>query len=235
MYDNICTQYITYIMGGLSIILLFANNKNIEPGGIIQCDTTGAFYSYEFYDWRDAIHYIKWTYFNNVELSDKTFLKWSEIFGYDEDEEFNGDLNEFKYDNLVSTNIGMFKNINNVDLKIISAWTCKFDDELCFIQDNENGSNDESTYEEIKAKPKKIMKKNESSDEETKVKPKKVIKKKTIKKDESANESSNEETKVKSKKVIKKKVIKKDESDNESSDEDKYILDTQFNFFMHKN
>jgi hypothetical protein len=191
-------------MGGLSIILLFENNKNIEPGGIIQCDTTGAFYSFEFYNWRDAIHYIKWTYFNNVELLDKTFLKWSEIYGYNEDEEFNGDLNEFKYSGFIFTSIGTFKNIDNIDLKNISVHTCKFDDENNFIPNSEDYLNDKLLNEEIKAKPKKVIKKNESSDGETKVKPKKVTKKKTIKKNDSDNESSDEETKVKPKKVTKK-------------------------------
>ena len=59
-------------MGRLTVVFLFSKNRNIEPSAIIQCDTSGEYYSYTFFDWRDAVHYIN--YRNTIYIDDDDYL-----------------------------------------------------------------------------------------------------------------------------------------------------------------
>lgn len=81
-----------------------------------------------FYDWRDAIHYIQWKKNYDIKKHDETklFQEWSKKYGYDDEEEFTGDLNEFRCEKnnpdkwtvfTFFTNINGSKNLNK-----ISAW-----------------------------------------------------------------------------------------------------------------
>lgn len=110
-----------------TITLLFTKDKSKEPSGILQCDTSGEYYPYYFYDWRDAIHYIQWC-LNQNKHGHKSFKQWSEIYGYDEDETFNGDLNEFRNCNdpwIIFTSIGVVT--GDMYLNTLSAWTFDID------------------------------------------------------------------------------------------------------------
>lgn len=110
-----------------TITLLFSKDQSNEPPGILQCDTSGEYYPHYFYDWRDAIHYINWrNSLNTNELEHKLFHKWSVLYGYDEDEKFNGNLNEFRTDEdewMIFTSIGTIT--CDMDLNTLSAWTFK--------------------------------------------------------------------------------------------------------------
>lgn len=118
-------------MGALTIQLLFEQDTNVQPGAILQCDTSGEFISNRFDDWRDAVHFILWCTANEFNpRQHKIYNKWMEIYGYDEDEEgklhFNGDYNEFikcNSDYYVYTSIGIIP--ENFDLKSANAWTLK--------------------------------------------------------------------------------------------------------------
>ena len=78
--------------------LLFSNDKNLEPPAILQCDTSGEYLPFYFYDWRDAIHYLQWCNANKLLTEEhNSYKEWSEIYSYNE-EEFVGDLNEFRCD-----------------------------------------------------------------------------------------------------------------------------------------
>ncbi len=115
-------------MGRLTVTLLFTRVMTTEPAGILQCDTSGEYLPFYFNDWREAIHYIQWS--NNKKLNSReheTFEEWSEKYGYSGDEEeFNGDLNEFKSKQgksnewIVWTVLGPFD--SSTDLTKISAW-----------------------------------------------------------------------------------------------------------------
>lgn len=83
-------------MTRVTVVLLFSKDKNIEPGGILQCDTSGEYFPFNFRDWRDGVHYIQWCLHNKKKYSHESFNIWSELYGYDDEEEFTGDLNEFR-------------------------------------------------------------------------------------------------------------------------------------------
>lgn len=114
-------------MGGKSITLLFIKDKKLQPGAIICDATSGEYHSQYFFDWRDAIHFIGFfnkdrTIENNRTPNfDEKFELWSMKYGYDEDEKFNGNLNEFMCNDIdYFTTIGIIE--QNTDLNIISAW-----------------------------------------------------------------------------------------------------------------
>jgi hypothetical protein len=111
-------------MGGTSITLLFSTDKNTEPPGILQCDTSGEFYPFYFNDWRDAVHYIQWCKQQNNGREHNMFNKWSKLYGYDEDETFIGDLNEFKTNESDSWCVWVHDRTidSNVDLNTLSVW-----------------------------------------------------------------------------------------------------------------
>ena len=80
-----------------TITVLFSKKKEIEPPAILQCNKSGEYLPFYFFDWRDAIHYIQWCEKNNKNNGgDESFDEWKELYGYDEEEKFQGDLNEFK-------------------------------------------------------------------------------------------------------------------------------------------
>jgi hypothetical protein len=110
-----------------TITLLFTKNKSEEPPGILQCDTSGEYYHYYFYDWRHAVHYFQWS-LNKRESETQLFREWSTTYGYDEYESFTGDLNEFRVSEdpwIIFTSIGTVK--GDMDLNTISAWTFDID------------------------------------------------------------------------------------------------------------
>jgi len=47
-------------MTRLTVQLLFSRDQNVQPGSILQCDTSGEYLPFNFFDWRDAIHYLLW-------------------------------------------------------------------------------------------------------------------------------------------------------------------------------
>lgn len=80
-----------------SIVLLFTKDTSSEPCGILQCDKTCEYYPFYFLDWRDGIHFLRWCEYNKKKkLTQQVFNEWCIKYGYDENEEFNGDLNEFR-------------------------------------------------------------------------------------------------------------------------------------------
>jgi len=126
-------------MGGTTITLLFSTDKNEEPPGILQCDTTGEFYPFIFNNWRDAIHYIQWCKQQNNGREYDMFNKWSKLYGYDEEETFIGDLNEFKTDDSDSWCVWVYgKTIkSDIDLNTVSVWNREKDSDI----DSNSGSN----------------------------------------------------------------------------------------------
>jgi hypothetical protein len=109
-------------MTRLTVQLLFSRDQSTQPGAILQCDTSGEYFPFNFFDWRDAIHYLLWTETQKINpRKQETFSSWCEIYGYDSDEKFNGDLNEFgKFDNLptIFTSIGssdLFEKLDKLD------------------------------------------------------------------------------------------------------------------------
>lgn len=110
-----------------TVTLLFTKDKSEEPPGILQCDTSGEYYPHYFYDWRDAVHYIQWC-LNHGKYGHEAFSQWSEQYGYDEDETFNGDLNEFRNSDdpwMVFTSVGVIT--GDMDLNDVSVWTIDID------------------------------------------------------------------------------------------------------------
>jgi hypothetical protein len=115
-------------MGGLSIILLFSKDRTKEPPGIFQCETSGEYFPYYLYVWRDGVHYLYWCEFKKLNpRQHSSYTQWSKIYGYDREEEFVGNLNEFidRNDLLVCTSIGTIESSDNLQCK--SAW----DDSMC--------------------------------------------------------------------------------------------------------
>lgn len=119
-------------MSRKTIVLLFTTDKTIEPSAILQCDTTGEYFPFVFNDWRDAIHYLKWSESKNYNNGkSKTYQKWCDKYGYSEEEEFTGNLNEFNSDDSDDSNDSddcstIFTSImdidENMDLTKLSAW-----------------------------------------------------------------------------------------------------------------
>lgn len=118
-------------MAGLTVTLLFSKDKNKEPPGILQCDTSGEYFPFYFYDWRDVIHYIQWTNDNFIKKDKKynetkLYEEWSKKYGYDDEEEFTGDLNEFRCDKNDPNKWTVFTTLKNIDgsknLNKISVW-----------------------------------------------------------------------------------------------------------------
>lgn len=112
-------------MTRLTVSLLFVKNMKFEPPAILQCDTSGEFFPFFFNDWRDAVHYLFWCRKNEKNCREmEIYNEWSDLYGYNEEEKFTGDLNEFKkiddFDELIFTSIGNIKSSSN--LKNKSAW-----------------------------------------------------------------------------------------------------------------
>jgi|688.fasta_scaffold257288_3 hypothetical protein len=110
-----------------TVILLFTKNMWFEPPAILQCDKSGKYFHFYFYDWRDSIHYLLWCksmgyYFGET----KIFHEWSVKYGYDSDEQFLGDLNEFRCDEnkenkiSIDTSICTISECTNLNKK--TAW-----------------------------------------------------------------------------------------------------------------
>ena len=129
-------------MTRLTVQLLFSKDQNTQPGSILQCDTSGEYLPFNFFDWRDSIHYLLWTESQKINPREQTtFSSWCETYGYDSDEEFNGDLNEFGNwpTDLptIFTSIGSFDFFDKLDE--LNAWTCggiEYDDEINYDEDN---------------------------------------------------------------------------------------------------
>lgn len=119
-------------MGRSNIVLLFTKNKSREPEAIIQDDTSGEYYPFYFKDWRDAVHFLQYVYLKKKSLvTMELFKSWSEKYGYHEEDEFIGDLNEFhkkwkKNKILISTNVGDFQYSSSLDFSKISIWSHEF-------------------------------------------------------------------------------------------------------------
>ncbi len=111
-------------MTRLTVQLLFSKDQTIQPGAILQCDTSGEYFPFNFFDWRDSIHYLLWAETQEFDPREQTtFGAWCDIYGYESDEEFNGDLNEFaNYNNLptIFTSIGSFELFEKLDE--LNAW-----------------------------------------------------------------------------------------------------------------
>lgn len=113
-------------MGYLSLVLLFSKNQSTQPPAILQCGTSGEYFPYFFVDWRDGVHYIFWCESNSKEPRlDESFETWRSAYGYDEEEEFVGNLNEFVSSSSsdpfsVFTSIGSISSTDDLNSK--SAW-----------------------------------------------------------------------------------------------------------------
>jgi hypothetical protein len=110
-------------MGRTTVTLLFTRkeNKN-QPGAILCDDTSGEFYPWVFYDWRDAVHCINWT----KKLNHDTYILWCEQYGYYDEECFLGDLNEFRGEDewVIFINDDIMQSVDNTtDMDNISVWT----------------------------------------------------------------------------------------------------------------
>jgi hypothetical protein len=112
-------------MGRKTIALLFIrkNEHNDQPGALICDDTSGEFYPWTFYDWREAVHYIVWA---NKNINQDTYTIWCEQYGYYDEECFVGNLNEFKGTDewYVFINDDIVQTVdNNTDMNNISVWS----------------------------------------------------------------------------------------------------------------
>lgn len=110
-----------------TVTLLFTKNNKSEPPAILQCDKSGEYFPFYFFDWRDSIHYLLWCESIGYNFKEhKTFNEWSDKYGYDSDEKFSGDLNEFrckknKQDKIsIDTTICTISEYTNLNKK--SAW-----------------------------------------------------------------------------------------------------------------
>lgn len=87
------------------VILLYKRPEETgEPAAIIQYIKSGD-YLYTFQNWKDAVHYVLFE--ANSKSTEDIYKKWSLLYGYDEEEVFKGNLNDFsndKYDWIVSVN-----------------------------------------------------------------------------------------------------------------------------------
>jgi hypothetical protein len=112
-------------MSGLTVVLLFSKDQSKEPPAILQCSVSGEYLNYSFDDWRDAVHYLFWCSYNKFNpQNDSNFDTWRATYGYQEEEQFVGDRNEFinqPVKVIVFTSFSLFS--NNVDLARFSVWT----------------------------------------------------------------------------------------------------------------
>ena len=110
----------------ISIVMLFSKDITREPPGIFQCNKSGEYFPFYFFDWRDGVHFIQWCKHTNVMESTKSFNMWCKKYGYDENEIFNGDLNEFKYDNDIYIDVfgpdTPIEICDDYDLNKMSVW-----------------------------------------------------------------------------------------------------------------
>ena len=117
-------------MAKFTICLMFERNRKEEPSAILRCDTSAEFYPYDFYCWKDAVHF--WGFYQN-ECKQSSFVttvsevqrKWEKKYGYDNYEEFRGNLNEFNHFNEFGISVDQFEIEPGTDLYKTSAWTLK--------------------------------------------------------------------------------------------------------------
>jgi len=106
-------------MGRRIVELLFQKNTSIQPGAILQCDSS----EYKFIDWRDAVHYLIWCRVNDFDDREiESYHKWCDIYGYDENDKFIGKYNEYINCDfgIIFTSIGHFS--KGDDLEKANAW-----------------------------------------------------------------------------------------------------------------
>jgi hypothetical protein len=143
---------------GYFIVLRFERSRSSEPSAILQDDTTGNYLPYDFYDWRDAIHYLNWVYSKSLSVyKQRTFDRWATSYGYMEEEEFSGDLNENRK-LTVDTSIGIIP--HTIDINNLSAWT--YNEE----EDEENEKEDEESEEENEKEDEESEEEEEENEEE---------------------------------------------------------------------
>lgn len=135
-------------MTRLTIQLLFSRDHDTQPGSILQCDTSGEYLPFNFVDWRDSIHYLLWAETQQVDPREFiTFSSWCEIYGYESDEEFNGDLNEFGNwpTDLptIFTSIGSFELFEKLDE--LDAWEDNGEEDE---EDNGDDGEDSDEYDD---------------------------------------------------------------------------------------
>ena len=72
-------------MGGTNIVLLFCRDTTKEPGAILQDDSSGCYHeATNFYNWRDAVHFLGFYYKISEEYSrDKKYKIKNGIISYD--------------------------------------------------------------------------------------------------------------------------------------------------------
>ncbi len=113
------------------IIQLFSKNIKREPSAILQCKMSGEYLSYNFMDWRHAVHYLRWCNKYDLKVENITaYNKWSKKYGYDSEEsDFYGDLNEYDEEDgdVICTKCGTILPLT--DLYNVSAWTMEEDEE----------------------------------------------------------------------------------------------------------
>jgi hypothetical protein len=114
-------------MSCLRIIILFSKNQTKEPPAILQCSISGEYLKYKFDDWRDAVHYLFWCKYNSFDAGNHAFFDvWRSTYGYEEEEQFVGDRNEFinrPNELTVFTSFHESRLTNRADLSTTSVWT----------------------------------------------------------------------------------------------------------------
>jgi hypothetical protein len=120
-------------MGRITVNLLFEKDFTKQPAGILQCDTSGEFLPYVFFNWLDAVHFLIWKQNKSSLQIETAYYDWCETYGYDTDEKFNGNLNEFHTNNdsncqndwIIFTSVGVVTSY--MDLTTLSAWNFPID------------------------------------------------------------------------------------------------------------
>lgn len=76
------------------VVVMEPVDEEREPPAILQDEYTEEIYPFDFYDWRDAVHYVQWCRLNKLFIGDD-FYTWSHQYGYSDFSRFMGDLDEF--------------------------------------------------------------------------------------------------------------------------------------------
>ena len=76
------------------VVILEPVDEDREPGAIVQDEYTEEIYPFEFFDWRDAVHYVQWCRINKLFIGDD-FYTWTHQYGYQDFGKFCGEYDEF--------------------------------------------------------------------------------------------------------------------------------------------
>ncbi len=137
-------------MGRLTITVLFSKNTKREPSAILQCDTSGEYFPYNFVSWKDGVHYLLWSESTQKDpRSDETFSSWQDEFGYSDEEEFTGDYNQFNGEDLSSVWLSPCFSVSpSHNIKELSIWTMEINEDENDGEDDDNCEDDDNDKDE---------------------------------------------------------------------------------------